>query len=158
MSVDSPNGRRHLPQEQSSVGSNPSRRTIHHQTKNRLLGEHFGTASHRLRRALMFSLVQRLGEDICFRCGEKIVSVKEFTIEHKASWQLAVDPIVAFFDLSNIAFSHSACNYGAGARPTKKWSSKKEADAAHNKKNQAKRIVRKRAWRQERRDRGLKYS
>ena len=35
----------------------------------------FGTASARLRKMLLFSLVQQLGKDACFQCGEKIVFI-----------------------------------------------------------------------------------
>jgi hypothetical protein len=45
-----------------------------------------GTASARLRKLVMFRLVKRLGEDICYRCACKIETVGELSIEHKEPW------------------------------------------------------------------------
>ena len=67
-----------------------------------------GTAAARLRKMLLFSLAQQLNLDICFKCGEQIKTVAEFTIEHKKPW-LHVSAEL-FWDLANIAFSHAACN------------------------------------------------
>jgi hypothetical protein len=50
----------------------------------------------------MFDLLQRHGENICFRCGDKIESAAELSIEHKQPW-LDVSAEL-FWDLSNIAF------------------------------------------------------
>jgi hypothetical protein len=76
--------------------------------KKQQLGMPFGTACNKLRKNIMFSLVQRVGWDICFKCGKKIDSVDEFTIEHKIPW-LDNDSDL-FWDLDNIAFSHAKCN------------------------------------------------
>jgi len=84
--------------------------------KSDLLGMPVGTAAHRLRKNIMFTMAQKLGEDLCFRCGCQIETVEEFSVEHKESWQNSADPIAAFFDLENISFSHHSCNSGAGVR------------------------------------------
>lgn len=91
--------------------------------KASLLGMPFGTASHRLRKAILFRLLQRLGEDLCFRCGEQIASVEVLSVEHKEAWQSALDPSAAFFDLSNISFSHLSCNIGSAFKPNKRFDS-----------------------------------
>ena len=80
------------------------------QKRTALLGMSIGTASNRLRKAIMFKMAQKLDEDICFRCGNKIDNINELSIEHKEPWQSANDPIQSFFDLDNIAFSHLKCN------------------------------------------------
>ena len=80
--------------------------------KDELLGISFGTASNRLRKSILFNLVRQTGQDVCFRCGRKIESETDLSIEHKVSWQSATDPIRLFFDLENIEFSHINCNYG----------------------------------------------
>lgn len=90
-----------------------------------------GTASHRLRKAIMFSLIQRCGLDRCHRCGSIIETEDEMSIEHVVSWQLSDDPIKMFFDLENISFSHYLCNVSAGVRPAKKWACKKEKARFH---------------------------
>jgi hypothetical protein len=84
--------------------------------KAKLLGVPFGTATGRLRKNLLFSMAQRLGEDTCYRCKARIATVDEFSIEHKEAWASALDPQAKFYDLENIAFSHVSCNVGAGYR------------------------------------------
>jgi len=78
-----------------------------------------GTASSVLKKSLLFSLAQRLHEDICYQCAKKIKSVEEFSIEHKEPWLDSNDPKGLFFDLDNIAFSHLSCNVKAGRKPVK---------------------------------------
>jgi hypothetical protein len=68
----------------------------------------FGTAAGRLRKMVMLDLLQRLGEDRCFRCGELITDPIELSIDHRRDWQ-GRDPAL-FWDLRNIAFSHRVCN------------------------------------------------
>jgi hypothetical protein len=96
--------------------------------KSELLGMKFGTAANKLRKELMFKLVQELDKDICLRCGKKIETVKEFSIDHITSWQTHENPLETFFDLDNIAFSHLKCNIAEGgghnkiiAPPGKAW-------------------------------------
>lgn len=83
------------------------------------LGMPVGTAMNRLRKMVLFSLIQRVGEDTCYRCGKKIETVDDLTVEHKIGWS-GKDTEV-FWDLENIAFSHMLCNslgadHHAGAR------------------------------------------
>lgn len=75
------------------------------------LGMPSGTAANQLRKMVMFSLIQRLDEDWCFRCGEPIETVDELSLEHKEHW-LDVD-VDLFWDLDNVAWSHLSCNSGA---------------------------------------------
>ncbi len=72
------------------------------------LGMPFGTASHRLRKLLMFKFAKELGYDKCFQCGYSIETAEELSIEHKKPW-FNNDPEL-FWDLQNIAFSHMRCN------------------------------------------------
>ena len=76
--------------------------------KSERLGMPVGTASNRLRKMILFSLVQKCGLDTCFKCGSKIETVDELSIEHKKPWE-GVD-VALFWDLDNIAFSHLRCN------------------------------------------------
>lgn len=82
----------------------------------RQLGMNPSTASGALKKEIMFSMAQRLGEDICHQCGNKIETVKEFSIEHIVPWLHSEDPKTTFFSLENIAFSHFLCNVKAGRR------------------------------------------
>ena len=84
--------------------------------KNKQLGMSHGTASNRLRKQILFSMLQRYEEDVCFQCGEKIKRVEDLSIEHKAPWMDSEDPVGLFFDLDNIAFSHLSCNCKAGRK------------------------------------------
>lgn len=73
-----------------------------------------GTASARLRKLVMFRLVQKLGEDICYRCARNIETVGELDIEHKGPWfDVAPSPFCA---LDNVAFSHLSCNASSRRR------------------------------------------
>ena len=79
--------------------------------KNTALGMNFSTASAQLKKLLMFRMMQRLGDDNCYRCGTLIETPEQLSVEHKIAWLSAEDPKAAFFDLENIAFSHlSPCN------------------------------------------------
>lgn len=88
-----------LEKKQSQLGMNPS------------------TASGRLVKDVLFSLVVETGRNVCFRCNQKIKR-EDFSIEHKTPWLDSEDPVKMFFDLDNIAFSHLSCNIKA-SRPSK---------------------------------------
>jgi len=90
------------------------------------LGMPYGTATNKLRKAILFSLICRLGENRCFQCGNPINAIEDFSIEHMTPWQGADDPRAAFFDVKNISYSHIKCNISASSKPWKKWSSEKE--------------------------------
>jgi hypothetical protein len=72
------------------------------------LGMSLGTAQHRLRKNILFSFAKRLKEDVCFKCGKQIEKVEELSIEHKQPWENR--SVELYWDLTNIAFSHLACN------------------------------------------------
>lgn len=76
--------------------------------KSQFLGMSLGTANQRLSRRILFYLLQKYGEDICFCCKEKIEHIEELTIEHIRPW-LNIDTDL-FWDLNNISFSHHKCN------------------------------------------------
>jgi hypothetical protein len=84
--------------------------TKSNQVKAEQLGMPHGTATGRLKKAMMFLLLQRLGEDICFKCGKRIQTAAELSMEHKKPWLYSDDPVGHFFDLDNVAFSHLRCN------------------------------------------------
>lgn len=72
------------------------------------LGMSYGAANGRLRKSILFSLLIRLKENVCFKCGKNIETDDELSIEHKQPWENR-DPQL-FWDLENIAFSHLSCN------------------------------------------------
>jgi hypothetical protein len=78
--------------------------------KDEALGMPHGTAANKLRKMIMFDLLDTCGKNTCFKCGKIIETVDELSIEHKESWLYADDPKEAFFSLDNIAFSHLRCN------------------------------------------------
>ena len=84
--------------------------------KDKLLGQSFGSANNRLRKLILWTLVCQTDRNVCFRCGQRIEDIDDLSIEHKEPWQSADDPKAAFYDLGNIAFSHTHCNYGAAKR------------------------------------------
>jgi hypothetical protein len=77
-------------------------------SKSDFLGENASTAAHKLRRSILFLLVQQTNRDVCFRCGKKIRTVVDFSIDHKKPWLYVSKKL--FWDLKNIAFSHKKCN------------------------------------------------
>lgn len=89
-----------------------------HKNMSSQLGMPRGTAANRLRKLVLFDVLQRHKENICYRCGLPIVVANELSIEHKQPWE-HVD-VNLFWDLTNISFSHLTCNVRAARRnPTK---------------------------------------
>ncbi len=80
--------------------------------KSELLGMPFGTASGKLRKMVMFHLLQKHGENICFKCEKLILNADELSLEHKQAWLKGGESL--FWDLNNIAFSHRGCNLREG--------------------------------------------
>lgn len=76
--------------------------------KAEFLGMPYGTACGRLKKMVMFKLLQALNEDKCFRCGEAIENVSDLSLEHKEPWLHISQE--RFWDLDNISFSHLTCN------------------------------------------------
>lgn len=72
------------------------------------LGINYGTARGQLTRLILFDLAKKANLDTCYRCGKKIETVKEFSIEHKEAWFNNNKDL--FWDMDNIAFSHFRCN------------------------------------------------
>lgn len=88
-------------------------KTNSNKKKSAQLGMAHGTANSRLRKDILFKLVQDTEKDYCFQCGKRIKNIDDFSIEHKTPWLDSKDPVGLFFDLDNIAFSHIKCNYRA---------------------------------------------
>jgi hypothetical protein len=99
--------------------------------KSEQLGMNDSTASHKLRKLILFSLVQQTEQDVCYRCRTKIETVEDISIEHKMPWLDSSDPISVFFDLNNIAFSHLKCNIANRRKPNKKYFSDDALKAAN---------------------------
>lgn len=99
--------------------------------KREQLGMNDSTASHKLRKLILFSLVCQTAQDICFRCQTKIENVEEFSIEHKTPWLDSSNPVNNFFDLNNIAFSHLRCNIKDRRKTNKKYFTDDELKAAN---------------------------
>lgn len=87
--------------------------------KKLVLGEDPSTAQGKLRKKILFFLVQETGRDNCFQCGKKIETEDELSIEHKKAWLNDENGKELFWDLDNIAFSHLNCNVGARVTKTK---------------------------------------
>lgn len=76
--------------------------------KDETLGMPHGTANNRLRKNILFHLLRKYGEDICFKCDEQIEMIEDLSIEHKKPWEGISAEL--FWDIENIAFSHLRCN------------------------------------------------
>lgn len=88
-----------------------------------VLGEKLGTAQNKLKKIVLFSLIQKCGLDSCYRCSQLIENVDQLSIEHKIAWQGSPDPHFYFYNLDNISFSHLRCNIAAS---DKTWRLKRE--------------------------------
>jgi hypothetical protein len=86
-----------------------------HRNMSTQLGMPRGTAANRLRKLVLFDLLKRHNENICYRCKKNIEQAEDLSIEHIKPWE-HVD-VALFWDLSNIAFSHLRCNCAAARRP-----------------------------------------
>lgn len=86
----------------------------------------FGTANGKLKKLLLFNFVKLANLDTCFRCGQKIRSLNEFSVDHKEPWLNAEKPVETFFDIGNVAYSHLKCNTKVARRPNKKYDTKEE--------------------------------
>lgn len=106
----------------------------------RQLGMNPSTAHGALRKMVLFKLVKMLELDVCFHCQEKIVDIKDLSIEHKEPWLHTENPIETFFDLDNISFSHRGCNSAAGRRPNKKYESREDYKKAMREKEKLNRV------------------
>ena len=85
--------------------------------KSKQLGIPFGTATNKLKKKILFSLIKQLKLDICFHCNLPILTENELSIEHKIPWE--GKDIALFWDLDNIAFSHLICNITEGGKTLK---------------------------------------
>lgn len=81
-----------------------------HLTKERQLGIKLGTANHRLRKSVMWKLIQETNRTNCFRCS-KPLTLSTFSIDHVVPWR--GNDTALFWDINNIEFSHLTCNVNA---------------------------------------------
>ena len=77
--------------------------------KQTQLGMNPSTASHRLLKDILWSLIVETKKDTCFKCNLPLTR-DTFSIEHKIPWLDSKNPLELFFDLNNITFSHLKCN------------------------------------------------
>ena len=96
--------------------------------KKEQLEENISSATNKLLRNLIFNFIKETNKDLCYRCNEKILTLREMSIDHKINWLDSDNPKELFFNLDNIAFSHLGCN----ARHTRKtkYFSKEEREIA----------------------------
>ena len=81
--------------------------------KSKQLGIPISTAKSRLYKLIMFDLSKQCGNNRCFRCGEMIDHIKDFSVDHKIPWLHEKNAYDLFFDMKNIGFSHLRCNSGS---------------------------------------------
>ncbi len=79
-----------------------------HKRECQQLGMHFVTARGRLMKMILLRLIKKAGEDLCFKCGKKITSTEDLSLDHKLPWR--GEDTKLFWDLENVAFSHVRCN------------------------------------------------
>ncbi|MGC1491865.1 MAG: hypothetical protein WA798_10890, partial [Candidatus Acidiferrum sp.] len=70
-----------------------------HERRAKQLGMHFSTASAKLKKSVLFSLVQETGRDICVVCDEVIESENDLSFEHIKPWESRDTSL--FWDITN---------------------------------------------------------
>lgn len=81
------------------------------QRRKQQLGIPHGTAMGKLRLKILFHILKKYGENICFKCGKKISKMDDLSIEHKQPWEgHPENNNRRFWHMSNISFSHRKCN------------------------------------------------
>jgi hypothetical protein len=102
---------RRVPQSGSSKPDGRSQRVT--KSKNDMkrrraeaLGMPYGTAEKKLRKQIIFELARQLGKTTCCSCGGTVSSPDDLAVVHLQDWM--GDP-TQFWELSNVAFSHSTC-------------------------------------------------
>ena len=93
------------------------------------LGMSLGAARNILHKSILFNLVCKLEQNVCFQCGEPIINIDDFSIEHKQPWLHKVDCKELYFDLSNIAFSHLKCNIKSARKVNRIYESEEERNS-----------------------------
>lgn len=83
--------------------------------KKEQLGINPSTASARLVKDILWSLIVETGKDKCCKCGSSM-NRETFSIEHIIPWLDSDDPVGLFFSLENISFSHLSCNFSDARR------------------------------------------
>lgn len=73
-----------------------------------MLGMPVATATARLKKAMMFEMAVALERDNCLRCDKPIETAEELSVDHIQPWRY--ESAELFWDLTNVAFSHRACN------------------------------------------------
>ena len=81
----------------------------YNKNRDEKLGFDLGRARVRLAKEVQFMLIQKAGMGTCYRCGQQLTP-QDVSIDHKIGFTNSENPEEMFFDLTNIAFSHLACN------------------------------------------------
>jgi hypothetical protein len=76
-----------------------------------LLGMPYGTAEKHLRKAMLHSLAQQCGKNLCRWCQTEISSPDDLAVVHVQDWS---DDADKYWDLNNVAFSHVSCAAARG--------------------------------------------
>jgi len=104
-----------------SEESNKEKRAKKHREKylslSKMLGMSRTTARHRLYRNLIWDMFTKLHGRICYRCKGPLHN-DDWHIDHIQPWAIASKPAEMYFNLENIALSHSKCNIIHGASLT----------------------------------------
>ena len=93
-----------------------SRKRNRNAEREEQLGMPWATACNKLRKEVLFCLLKKHKENICYRCGCEIDDIKSLSIDHKTRWFNSDTPQKLFWDMGNILFSHRECNCIHGIR------------------------------------------
>lgn len=74
------------------------------------LGTEVSNGLRKLARKMLHSFAQKLGKDLCMRCGKRIETYSEMSLDHCENWINQPNARELFWDLDNVELSHTICN------------------------------------------------
>lgn len=117
-------------------------------SKGRMIGNvPYHKAYDKMRNIIFFETFKKSGKNICCRCGNKIETCKEFTLDHVIPWRNKPkeEALKLLVDKDNIKFAHKQCNvndtqisksgyWGVTQHPQEQYKSQWQARFKANKK------------------------
>ena len=88
---------------------------------------YIGTASARLKKTIMLQLLQKLGEEFCYRWRKDEGGQGP---QRRTQNRLVRCGPVLFWDLDNVTFSHPSCNVGSRRRSVERLTERSGARPA----------------------------
>jgi 5-methylcytosine-specific restriction endonuclease McrA len=100
-----------------------------------MLGMDVSNALRKLARKMLFVFAEELGRTTCCRCGKRIETFQEMSLDHLENWIGHADAPKVFWDLANVRLAHVRCNVAEAGK--RKKLSRKAKLAGHARRSRA---------------------